>query len=173
MTAHEQAEQKLNEAILHCQQIDKAVGLLKQAVDKVRHHKRVTAALKNEFERLGSGYLISMTYDKAMFGQFSIGIWGNGLEYNRRLYVCLSSSRVTESGWAAIDEELTHYDRAKQIEAYRAELTKLAKLDEFAETIGKLHKEAQAYAVAGIDEDIRRYGSSSILEEAYPFLKRH
>ncbi len=171
MTAHEQAKQKLEEAIRDCETRDKLAGMLRQAVDGVRHHKSVTAALTKKFEALFPAYTISMHYDKGSFGSFTISIWGNGVDYNHRFTLIANSGNVTRDGWAAIDKELS-YVRDGYIEAYRAELDKLTELDRFAAEFAALQVLARDYAVEGIDPEIRRYGPSSILEEAYPFLKR-
>jgi hypothetical protein len=145
---------------------NKLIGMVRQALAEVEHRQRVDRSLVTAFEKLYPLYTISLVRQS---GLFQLSVWGNGVEYNDRLYLVTNESLVSRDGWAAIRAELDNMDMSDYIAQAEHDLTVLPELDEIDRQIAALRE--KALEIARFDSDkLRTRGVSYTVRHLYKFL---
>jgi len=164
-------EMKIQATIAKYQTRHNLVVMARTALEVVKHHATVTKAYKTAFDKLYPNY--TCVYDRGSY-QTTISVWGNGVEYNDRLFMCWNNSVLDEKGYAAFEYELERNDTLDYIARLERELELLPQLDAIKAQIDALSAEAKKLCEFTVPSMLNRenFGASYTLQEFYPMLKR-
>lgn len=165
-------EMKIQVTIAKYQVTHKLVNMVREVVQALANRKRVDAGFKTAFLKLYPDYAVS--YQRGDW-QTQITIWGNGVEYNDRLFMCWNNSALDEKGYSAFADECERCDPWDYIVRLEGEIELLPQLDAIQAKINALKEEAQALCSFKVEGSLvgRNSGYASYtLQEFYPMLKR-
>lgn len=164
-------ESKIREVIAKYQTRHELVVMARNVYETVKHRATVTKAYKTAFDKMYPTY--TCVYDRDDW-QTTISVWGNGVEYNDRLFMCWNNSVLDEKGYGAFEFELERNDTLDYIARLERELELLPKLDAIKAQIDALSAEAKKLCEFTVPSVLNRenWGASYTLQEFYPMLKR-
>ena len=162
-----------NKAIADAKHTVYVIDSVRKAYELFHHHKSLTKKGVDFIREALSAYTVSFGTSYTG-GPLTIGIWGNGIHFDQRIYMILSSDAPT---WqSAFERELQRCDMRDYLERYQAELALLPKLQKLSSQISDLRSKADAL-VATLPEppstNLRATmwsGASTVLTSVYPEL---
>ena len=126
-----------------------AIEMLQAAFNQVYFRKNLDKRLKTAFDSLqdqmGNKYIMAM--ERLKYGQYySITIWGNGIEWDKRIYLHISLLVNDQiCSWQnAMKEQFQRLNEDDYNENYEFEKTFYSQLQEINSKIENLQKEALA-----------------------------
>lgn len=164
-------ESKIREVIAKYQTRHNLVVMARNVLEVIKHRATVTKAYKTAFDKMYPGWTCVYSRDD---WQTQISVWGNGVEYNDRLFMCWNNSVLDEKGYTAFEYELERNDTLDYIARLERELELLPELDAIKAQIDALSAEAKKLCEFTVPSVLNRenWGASYTLQEFYPMLKR-
>lgn len=111
---------------------------LKQVYEKLKHTQTPNKRIETEFKKLLPQY--SAVYDVHCGSLYTFAVWGNGLDYNNRYYLCSNVSK----GWEGIRESLEIMDNRDSLENLIKEEKYYQKLAKYQEQIKEIREKVKA-----------------------------
>lgn len=147
------------------------VVMARAVLEVVKHRATVSKAYKTAFNKMYPGWTCVYSRDD---WQTQISVWGNGVEYNDRLFMVFNNSVLDNEGYKAFDHELERCDTLDYIARLERELELLPQLDAIKAQIDALSAEAKKLCEFTVPSVLNRenFGASYTLQEFYPMLKR-
>lgn len=164
-------ESKIREVIAKYQIRHNLVVMARNVWETVKHRAAVTKAYQTAFAKMYPDY--TCVYNRGDW-QTTISVWGNGVEYNDRLFMCWNNSVLDEKGYGAFEFELERNDTLDYIARLECELELLPQLDAIKAQIDELSTKARELCNFKVESPLNResLGASYTLQEFYPMLKR-
>jgi len=137
MTTIEEAKKTMQEEIRKNTLNNEAIDALRETIEKMRH-REINKSLETRFKKDHPEYNASYAIEH---GLFTFTIWGNGIEYNDKVYLCRSIHHYQgDLTWdTLLDECKCHYfaDYNEQLEKEMALLPEIKKAQKEIEKIRK------------------------------------
>lgn len=164
-------EMKIKATIAKYQARHELVVMARNVWEVVKHRATVTKAYKTAFDKMYPAY--TCVYDRGDW-QTTITVWGNGTDYNDRLFMCWNNSVLDEKGYGAFEFELERNDTLDYIARLERELELLPQLDAIKAQIDELSAKARDLCNFRIESPLNResWSASYTLQELYPLLNQ-